>query len=140
MKRILLCVAFATLLTAGNCPGDLALEPPQLQLDAPPPPIPDAMVVMTNSNGETVFEGTTNQSGRAEGTRGSGRMDHQLTVKVVLPDGKTFMDTIVIPPRWKLQRIYATADDSRITPVFIKPRPLRSDDESDNEREDDRQR
>lgn len=126
MKKAFLCLAFATLLVAGNCAPPL-IDPPMLRLDGFAPPIPDATVVMTNSRGEKIFEGTTNASGRAEGTQGPGRMDHELDVTVVTPGGKTMMDKILVPQGWELTSIYVNGRDGTFTPHFRKPPPRRGD-------------
>lgn len=160
LKRIGLILAFAPLLLAGQCinaffygtdeefeeakrefgGGMTYISPPSLGISTPPPPIPDAAVIMTNSRGETVFEGVTNASGVAEGSPGPGRMDHELNVQVRTPDGTELTQKIQIPTGWRLVGIRVHKNSGEFVPEWKKPPELRGEDRDSEGEHHDRQR
>lgn len=114
----------ATMLLGGCVPGEI--EPPgmlsmQMQVDLPPPPVPDATVLMTNSKGEAVFQGVTDRYGRAQGTNGPGQMDHILNVTVTTPDGMVFKKTIDIWPGSVLEYIHLNKLNGEFSTRFRYP-------------------
>lgn len=152
LRKTILILAFMPLLLASECMhaflygtdeefqeaktaslgGMTLIDPPRLNFEAPPPPIPNASVVMTNSRGETVFEGMTNASGVANGNRGPGSMDHELNIQVRTPDGTELMQKFQIPAGWTLIAIHVQKNTGVFVPEWKKPPELRGD-ERDSE-------
>jgi hypothetical protein len=94
--------------------------------------VPDATVEMTNAKGETVFQGVTDQYGRAQGTNGPGKMDNILNVTVTTPDGKVYKTTIDIPAGYVLEYIHLNKLDGYFGLRFRYPQPdNRSNDKSE---------
>ena len=128
----------ATALLLGGCmrpdldPADIPTM--QMQVDLPPPPVPDATVLMTNSNGEAVFQGVTDKYGRAQGTNGPGRMDHILNVTVTTPDGKTYQTVIDIPSGYVLEYIHLNKLDGYFSMRFRYPGTDNRDSDKSEER------
>lgn len=135
MKPGVLCASLlAAMLTLGGCvPGELEpVDTPYLSVNLPPPPVPDATVLMTNSKGETVFQGTTDRSGTAQGTNGPGKMDNILDVTVTLPGGKVIKDRIEIWPGYVLEHIHVNSLDGYFSLRFRYPQTEnRSSDKSE---------
>lgn len=135
MKPLRLWVSlFAAMLALGACaPVEFAPpEPLYLQVDLPPPPVPDAKVEMTNSKGETVFQGVTDRYGRAQGTNGPGTMDNILNVTVTLPDGRVIEKTIDIWPGSFLEYIHVNSLNGEFSTRFRYPQAdNRSSDKSE---------
>lgn len=133
---VLLASLLATALLLGGCESG-EFQPPemyplQLQVNLPPPAVPDAKVEMTNSKGETVFQGVTDGYGRAQGTHGPGTMDNILNVTVTLPDGKVIKKTIDIWSGSVLEYIHVNALNGEFTTRFRYPVPdNRSSDKSE---------
>lgn len=124
----------ATALLLGGCaPVDFELiDPPTLQVNLPPPPVPDAKVEMTNSKGEVVFQGTTDRYGNAQGTNGPGQMDNILNVTVTLPHGTVRKDRIEIWPGYVLEHIHVNSLDGYFSLRFRYPQTEnRSSDKSE---------
>ena len=154
-KRILFLLPFLPVLLAGQCMnaffygtdeefaeakrqgagGMTRINPPSLNFEVPPPPIANAQVTMTNSQGEVVLEGVTNASGVAEGNPGPGRMDHELKVRVVTPDGAELTQIFIIPTGWALVAIHVHRSTGEFVPEWRKPPQLRNR-ESDSEAEE----
>ena len=132
--KILWASLLATVLMLGGCvPGELELQDtPYLSVNLPPPPVPDATVLMTNSKGEAVFQGVTDRYGRAQGTNGPGKMDGTLNVTVTLPSGKVIEDRIEILPGYVLEHIHVDSLDGYFSLRFRYPQTEnRSSDKSE---------
>ncbi len=156
VKRILFLLPLVPLLLAGQCTeaffygtdeafvealqesgGRMTrISPPSFNIETPPPPVPDAQVVMANSKGETVFEGVTNASGVAEGTVMPGRMDHELRVQVTTPDGTELTKEINIPTGWTLVAIKVHKNAGEFVLEWRKPHELRNRDTDSGEHHD----
>ncbi len=93
---------------------------------------------MTNSKGEAVFEGTTDQSGIARGNRGPGEMDHILDIQVVTPDGISYSKRIQIWPDAILEYVHLNTINGEFTVRFRYPERPRGD--TDSREGDDRRR
>jgi hypothetical protein len=106
-----------------------------MQVDLPPPPVPDATVLMTNSKGEAVFQGVTDKYGRAQGTSGPGRMDHILNVTVTTPDAQTYQTVIDIPPGYTLEYIHLNKLDGYFSTRFRYPGTDNRDSDKGEERD-----
>lgn len=131
---VLLASLLATALLLGGCAREdfELIDPPTLQVNLPPPPVPDATVEMTNSKGEAVFQGVTDKYGRAQGTDGPGKIDNILNVTVTTPDGKVYKTTIDIPPGYVLEYIHLNKLDGYFGLRFRYPQTdNRSSDKSE---------
>lgn len=126
-------VAGFLLVGAGGCaPVEFSIPHTlQMQIDLPPPPVPDATVVMTNSKGEVVFQGKTDARGTAQGTRGPGQVDRLLTVTATTPDGKTFTKQIDIWQGAVLEYIHLNVLNGEFSTRFRYPPPRRNGDRDD---------
>lgn len=126
----------AVTLALGACAPIEALppEPLYLQVNLPPPPVPDARVEMTNSKGETVFQGTTDRYGVAQGTNGPGKMDNILNVTVTLPDGKVIKKTLDIWPGSILEYIHVNSLNGEFSTRFRYPQTENRNSDKSEER------
>lgn len=108
--------AAAFLTSASFCDGDLTtIDPPSLQIPAAfvPVPEPNAQVVVTNSAGEVIQQGKTDDGGLMRGERGPGRITQIFYVDITLADGTKLRREIRVPEGYRItsMRVFIDQDD-----------------------------